>query len=109
MAMYGGNKTRVMIRFCDTKDFPTFTTSIDAINNTARLQLANDLGLNTDIVHALKVAMYEMFSQNSGSRIGVPKTLIIVTDGDCHKCAPGPLFNSSYKAILDELVGDYKS
>ena len=96
-----------IIKFCEAKDYATFENKLD--NITARYLNSLIPGTATDIVAGLKVANDEMFSEKSGSRSDVPKTLIVVTDGDCPFCTPkGSRFKPSYPGIFEDLLKSIK-
>lgn len=63
----------------DTKFYlNTYDNKNDVVDAIRNLDLA---GGDTNIAAALRTAHYTMFSQRFGARAGVPKILILVTDG----------------------------
>ena len=103
VTMYG---ERAEVSICEARNISTIQNGLDKINNITRF--TSSLGSPSDIVTALNVSLYKMFSHENCGRKNVPKTLILLTDGDCKFCKPNNSdFNSSYKTYLTDIVEQF--
>jgi hypothetical protein len=90
----------VSFKFCDAKNISRIKNGLNDISITRGTYPQGTL---TNIVTALNVSLYKMFSVNNGARIGVPKTLIVITNGDCQIC-----HNTTYKTYLTDIVKQFE-
>ena len=69
-----GTSAELEIKFSENKDFLSFEKAVYAMND--------DLG-STNTIDGFEKAFNEMFDEKNGMRIGVPNTMIYMTDGEC--------------------------
>ena len=62
------------IKFSDFTDYASFEKEVIKLNHPR---------LRTDHLRAFDLAFHQMFNVSTGMRSGVPKTLILLTDGQC--------------------------
>ena len=66
------DETQLSIKLDDTRNLTSFNTAVDAIPL---------MGDTTRIDKALRLAQNQLFLESNGGRFGIPKVLIILTDG----------------------------